>query len=258
MKISFAPKHYKKHHLQKPTFLQNFFPTKIILLFIGVFFILGMLGTSLISRFALADTALEESLPSNEERCYWQEDVARFFALQEGKQNALQTSVPCEIPSVPSSVENIEVMKHLPDNDLSVTIRAITTGYPIEVMIPTIATFDREIAALIVGIAKKESNWGKRVPVDKSGNDCFNYWGYKGVGTRGIEMGHSCFGSPEEAATVVGNRLKHLVELRKTSDPKNMIIWKCGSSCAGHSDESVRKWIADVSLYYNRIALLPE
>jgi len=52
----------------------------------------------------------------------------------------------------------------------------------------------------------------------------------------------------------VGNRLRHLVEIRNTSDPKNMIVWKCGSSCAGHSDESVRKWIADVSLYYDRIA----
>jgi hypothetical protein len=135
-------------------------------------------------------------------------------------------------------------------------IRILVSGYPMEAMASFIASYDREVAALLVGIAKKESNWGKRVPRDAAGEDCFNYWGYKGAGTRGIGMGHGCFGDPEEAVRMVGNRLAELVALRDTSDPANMIIWKCGSSCAGHSPESVRKWIADVSLYYEKLARL--
>lgn len=135
-------------------------------------------------------------------------------------------------------------------------IRTLTSGYPIEAMAPFIASYDRDIAALLVGIAKKESDWGKRVPRDAAGNDCFNYWGYKGAGTRGIGMGHGCFGDPEEAVRMVGNRLVELVAMRDTSDPSNMIVWKCGSSCAGHSPESVRKWVADVSLYYDKLVKL--
>lgn len=132
-------------------------------------------------------------------------------------------------------------------------IRSLVSGYPIEAMAPFIASYDREIAALLVGIAKKESDWGEHVPLDAAGEDCYNYWGYKGAGTRGIGMGHGCFGDPEEAVRMVGNRLVELVAMRNTSDPENMIIWKCGSSCAGHSPESVRKWIADVSLYYDKL-----
>lgn len=140
------------------------------------------------------------------------------------------------------------------DTALEKQIDILTKGYPIQSMKKTIAMYDKEIAGLIIGIAKKESNWGKRVPLDAEGKDCFNYWGYKGAGTRGIAMGHGCFGNPEEAVKVVGNRLKELVQIRQTSEPKNMVIWKCGSSCVGHSDESVRKWISDVALYYYQIA----
>lgn len=139
-------------------------------------------------------------------------------------------------------------------NGLEEEIRTLVSGYPIESMAPYIASYDRDIAALLVGIAKKESDWGKHVPLDDSAMDCFNYWGYKGAGSRGVAMGHGCFGSPEEAVRMVGNRLVELVSLRRTSDPRNMIVWKCGSSCQGHSEESVRKWIADVKLYYEKIA----
>lgn len=137
---------------------------------------------------------------------------------------------------------------------LEAEIRLLVSGTPMEAMAPFIAGFDREVAALLVGIAKKESSWGQRVPLDAAGEDCFNYWGYKGAGARGIAMGHGCFGSPEEAVRMVGNRLAELVALRQTSEPRNMVVWKCGSSCAGHSPESVRKWIADVDLYYRKLA----
>jgi hypothetical protein len=153
-------------------------------------------------------------------------------------------------------VSGKDVFRAKNQNELEEEIRSVVSGYPIEVMTPSIASYGREIAALLVGIAKKESSWGEHVPLDSEGKDCFNYWGYKGAGTRGTAMGHGCFGSPEEAVRTVGNRLVELVALRRTSDPRNMIVWKCGSSCAGHSPESVRKWIADVSLYYGKIARL--
>ena len=136
---------------------------------------------------------------------------------------------------------------------LEVEIRELTAGYPIETMAPEIARYDREVAALIVGIAKKESNWGKRVPLDSSGTDCYNYWGFRGAGERGIAMGHGCFGSPEEAVGRIGDRLVQLVSRMESSDPARLIVWKCGSTCAGHSPESVSKWISDVRLYYDQI-----
>lgn len=131
-------------------------------------------------------------------------------------------------------------------------IRGIVSGYPIEAMADDIAHFDREVAALIVGIAKKESDWGRRSPRDASG-DCFNYWGYKGSGGRGSAMGYACFDSRGEAVRAVGGRIAELVAARQASDPERLVVWKCGSSCAGHDPEGVRKWIADVRHYYEKV-----
>ncbi|HLC95675.1 MAG TPA: hypothetical protein VJH89_04280 [Patescibacteria group bacterium] len=186
------------------------------------------------------------------ERCYWQEDFALFVMLREQKVASDVTEEVCK-KIIADAIMTKKLAVTNTNSALRQTIQEMTAEYPIVAMAPAIAEYDREIAGLLVGIAKKESNWGKRVPLDEDGKDCFNYWGYKGAGTRGVAMGHGCFGSPEEAVSVVGDRLKKLVTLRNTSEPKNMIVWKCGSSCKGHSDESVRKWIADVSLYYQRI-----
>lgn len=202
-----------------------------------------------------SDTVTAEQTNKNaDERCRLQADVELFLTLQEQKSSISQTDIPCGEKSRVSAKASGKVDSDS-DEMLQSTIRVMTAGYPVERMAAAIAKYDRGVAALIVGIAKKESDWGNRIPRDPSGADCFNYWGYKGAGTRGIAMGHGCFGSPEEAVTAVGDRLVELVSLRQTSEPKNMIIWKCGSSCQGHSAESVQKWIADVSLYYNRITI---
>lgn len=196
----------------------------------------------------------EKTDTSTDERCRLQADVALFLTLQQN--SALQTNVPCQEGS--QVVFKALGKAHArTDEALRDTVLEMTGGYPIEVMAPAIAKYDREVAALIVGIAKKESDWGKHVPLDSAGADCFNYWGYKGAGTRGVAMGHGCFGSPEEAVTAVGDRLTELVAIRQTSEPANMIIWKCGSSCKGHSDVSVKKWISDVSFYYHQIVSRP-
>jgi len=132
-------------------------------------------------------------------------------------------------------------------------VRTVVDGYPIERMAPFIATHDKMTASFLVAIAKKESNWGKRVPVDEAGNDCFNYWGYRGAGSRGIEMGHGCFGSRQEAVSIVGKRISTLVKKYKLTSPEEFIVWKCGWNCDTHSSESVQKWIDDVEIYFDKM-----
>ena len=130
-------------------------------------------------------------------------------------------------------------------------LQKMTENYPIEEMVPYIIKYDNRVVALIVGIAKKESNWGKRAPA-KNGKTCYNYWGYKGRASRGTSMGYACFSTPEEAIKTIGERIKKLTS-QGLNTPAKMIVWKCGRSCAGHNPSGVKKWISDVGLYYNRI-----
>jgi hypothetical protein len=132
-------------------------------------------------------------------------------------------------------------------------IDKVVVGYPIEQMSRSISRYDQTTAAFLVGIAKKESNWGKRVPVDDEGKDCYNYWGYRGAGSRGIAMGHGCFGSPEEAVGVVGGRIDTFVKKYEFDTPEELIVWKCGWNCSAHTSQSVKKWIADVGIYYRKV-----
>ncbi len=133
-------------------------------------------------------------------------------------------------------------------------VSRLVAGYPIAVMSELIAKEEKTTAAFLVGIAKKESNWGKHVPRDENGADCFNYWGYRGAGSRGIAMGHGCFASPEEAIGVVGGRLDTFIQQYKFRTARELVVWKCGFSCDGHSKESVAKWITDVGYYQKKVA----
>jgi hypothetical protein len=116
-------------------------------------------------------------------------------------------------------------------------------------MLPYIEKRDKKTAYFLIAIAKKESDWGKHAP-SKNGRDCFNYWGYKG--NYKPSMGYSCFDSPEQAIQVVGDRIQKLVD-KKIDTASKMVVWKCGSSCAGHDAADVRKWISDVDLYYRKM-----
>ncbi|MFZ1655116.1 MAG: hypothetical protein WAT84_04800 [Candidatus Moraniibacteriota bacterium] len=131
-------------------------------------------------------------------------------------------------------------------------IQELVKGYPIEDMLPYILEKDRIVAAFLIGIGKKESNWGKRVPV-LDGQDCFNYWGYRGVRRLMGTGGHTCFNSRKDAVDTVALRIESLIYSSKIDTPAKMIIWKCGYSCDGHSRESVRKWIADVDMYFKEL-----
>jgi hypothetical protein len=123
-------------------------------------------------------------------------------------------------------------------------------GRPMEAMAPYIAKQPRMVAAFLVGIAMKESKFGTYAP-HLNGQDCRNYWGFKGGGTI-TSGGYTCFNSPEEAIQVVGKRIAKLVEGGRTN-PSEMVIWKCGSTCSWDDPANVRKWIADVGVNFYRI-----
>jgi len=138
------------------------------------------------------------------------------------------------------------------ENSFEKELYALVGNYPIKEMVPYIARkSDRRVAALVVGIAKKESDWGNHSP-SKSGQSCYNFWGYKGAGSRGSAMGYGCFATAEEGVEAISGRIQELVN-KKVDNPSRMVVWKCGSSCASHDPEGVRKWISDVSLYFNKV-----
>jgi hypothetical protein len=60
------------------------------------------------------------------------------------------------------------------DTKFSRDIKKMTKGYPIAEMAPFIAGKDKKVAAFLVAIAKKESNWGIYSP-KKRGKTCYNY-----------------------------------------------------------------------------------
>jgi hypothetical protein len=131
-------------------------------------------------------------------------------------------------------------------------VRDMVKGYPIGDMVPYIMEKDRIVAIFLVAIAKKESDWGKRVPL-LDGQDCYNYWGYRGVRKMMGTGGHTCFNSRKDAVDTVAKRLETLIYENKLDTPADLILWKCGSSCKGHSSYSVQKWISDVNLYYQKL-----
>lgn len=154
-----------------------------------------------------------------------------------------------QVEAVVIPVETIPLSQVRLERDVAKMVK----GYPIEDMLPYITKQDRDTAAFIVGIAKKESNWGKRIPVTENGEDCYNYWGYRGEGSRGIAMGHGCFGSKKEAVKVISARIDSLMHEYQRDTAQEMVVWKCGYSCDAHSTESVEKWVSDVGYYADQI-----
>lgn len=129
-------------------------------------------------------------------------------------------------------------------------IRNQTAGFPMENMTRIIAKQDEQVAAFLVAIAKKESNWGKRTP-KLNGEECNNLWGFRQKRERMGSGGHTCFDNQKEAVELVALRIKDLID-KGVDTPEEMIVWKCGYNCDGHDQESVEKWISDVKFYYNK------
>jgi hypothetical protein len=164
-----------------------------------------------------------------------------------------QSKIP---PKINLSKINKSVEIKLPAQEktspLKDSVTRILIGTPMEEMIEPISKQDKIVAAFLVGIALKESGFGKHKPV-LNGQDCFNYWGYRGKRKRMGTGGHTCFDSPEDAVETVAKRIHTLAIKQKRNTPNKMLIWKCGNSCTSHSPASVTKWIQDVSIYFNKI-----
>ena len=129
-------------------------------------------------------------------------------------------------------------------------LNRMTADYPIKEMSSSISRQNEKVAAFLVAIAKKESDWGKYSP-KKNGKECFNYWGYKGRYNRNA-AGYSCFKSPEQAVRVVGKRLNNLIA-QHVDTPREMVLWKCGQACTARSSSDSAKWVSDVDLYYRKV-----
>lgn len=144
----------------------------------------------------------------------------------------------------------LSIAKENSSSGLERKIRVMASDHPIQKMAPYISKQDEKVAAYLVAIAKKESDWGKYSP-KKRGKECFNYWGYKGRYNRNA-AGYSCFKTRAQAVNVVGKRLENLIA-KKIDTPREMVLWKCGSACTARSSSDAAKWVSDVSLYYRKV-----
>lgn len=141
--------------------------------------------------------------------------------------------------------------KNYQENPLEKNILSLTSKYPIKKMAPYISQKRKKVAAFMVGVAKQESDWGKRAPV-LNGQDCFNYWGYRGKSPLMTHDGYTCFKNPQQAVDIVSARFSHLIYQSNLDTPKKMIVWKCGWNCASHDAKNVSNWINNVAFYYNK------
>lgn len=130
-------------------------------------------------------------------------------------------------------------------------IEKLVGNKPMKNMVDEIATRNSQTASYLVAIAKHESNLGKFSP-KKDGKDCFNYWGFRGTYNK-TKSGYSCFDSPAQAVMVVGNRIQGLTEIEDITTAEEMLMWKCGGSCAGHNPADVARWKENVDFYYKKI-----
>jgi hypothetical protein len=113
-------------------------------------------------------------------------------------------------------------------------------------MAPFIVKEDPLVAAMFIAIAKKESAWGKRVPVN-DGKDCYNYVGFRLKTDKMGSAGHSCFATPKEGFERTAKRIKDLIYNEKMTTAQKMVSpWKCGYDCSWDSPEAVQKWVSDV------------
>ena len=164
---------------------------------------------------------------------------ALFFAGMCFEKIRLDINAPAPVAEVKKTVSPREMQ-----------IRKMVAGSPISEMVPFIAKKNKKVAAYLVAIAKKESNWGVYSP-KKAGKNCYNYWGYRGPENT-TESGYSCFESPAQAVNIVGNRLNDLI-VKKIDSPRDMVVWKCGNNRAARVTASAAKWVRDVNLYYKKM-----
>ncbi len=128
-------------------------------------------------------------------------------------------------------------------------------GHPIEKMLPYILEQDPEVAKYFIAISKQESGFGEHVPV-LNGQDCYNYLGYRGKRKLMGTGGHTCFNSRKDAVETISKRIKTLIYDQDQNTARKLVgTWKCGSKdCAGHSKESVDRWVGSVGSTYDQLS----
>lgn len=155
--------------------------------------------------------------------------------------------------AVPEPSYRTKSAQEIRSEKLAQDLKAVVGDHPIAKMVPYIAKQDRTVAAYLIGIAKKESNWGKHHPV-LAGEDCYNYWGFRAVSDRMGSGGHTCFDSPREAVDAVAKRVAEIIQEDDVHSAKDMLVWKCGSSCAATGGQAAaNKWARDVDMYAQKI-----
>ncbi|PID52318.1 MAG: hypothetical protein CR972_02475 [Candidatus Moraniibacteriota bacterium] len=170
------------------------------------------------------------------------------------KKEVVKKSIDSVVQTKESTEDEVkEVKEKLKEKTLKEIAYETVEGYPIEKMLPYILEQDPEVAKYLIAIAKQESGWGKRVPV-LNGQDCYNYWGYRGIRKLMGTGGHTCFNSRKDAVETVGKRLNDLIYEYDRTTAERLIVWKCGSSCAGHSQSGVDRWIGVVGAYYDKLS----
>lgn len=203
--------------------------------------IIGMISMSFIYRYlGTGVSAIEEILPPKE--------VAGAYVEKEDENKWTKEKEEAYL------LEMADYLQSEADKDFDKNAKELVKGYPIEKMMPYILEKDRQVASFYIAIAKKESNWGKRVPV-LNGEDCFNYLGYRGKREKMGSGGHTCFDSRKEAVDVISKRIKELIEKYDRDTPEEMVVWKCGSSCASTGGQAAaNKWIDDVDMYLEKLS----
>ena len=145
-----------------------------------------------------------------------------------------------------------KISQKLP-NPMEQNINRLTQGYPIEKMTRLIASQNKTTAAFLVSVAKQESDWGKHVPV-LNGQDCYNYWGYRGQASRMSREGFTCFDNPQQAVQTIAKRFNNLINNSNLDTPQKMVVWECGHDCANRPDQETSGWINGVSYYFNQLS----
>lgn len=125
-------------------------------------------------------------------------------------------------------------------------IRELVGDTPIKQMAPFIAKEDPLVAAMFIAIARKESSWGTRVPVN-NGKDCYNYVGFRLKTDKMGSAGHSCFATPKEGFERTAKRIKDLIYKENMITAQKMVSpWKCGYRPDLDDPQAVQKWVSDV------------
>lgn len=204
--------------------------------------ILGMFSMTLIYKYLGQGVSADEAARSQSNNA--QQEIVKSEALEEYNSKN-------EKDYTQQALYDLNAVDD--EDKLEEEIRGMIKGYPMEDMVPYIAKKDRIVAAFLVGIAKKESDWGKHVPV-LQGQDCYNYWGYRGQRKLMGTGGHTCFNSRKDAVDTVAKRIQTLIEDKKLNTPEKMVIWKCGSNCAVTGGQAAaNKWISDVDKYFRKL-----